>query len=273
MAPATRPKDFRISGRSIQHSFLGHSSLKKNSLAWVQKGGRARLDRCDIQVILGSCVFGLRCALSWPVTRAALEPYKGETKESAIEPKDEDLLTNWFHGDARAFGVFYERHRGRVFRWLVSKGLSPGDADEVTQEVFLNLHSRVGGYDPSRPALPWTFSVVRSTWLDWLRRESRLKNRSEAWASERALLGDEEEGGEITPEGRLAGEDTSRLVEVALSKLPASSRTLLESRFVAELPYESIAKETGKSPAALRKAVERSLGTLRAYFSGKGKKA
>ena len=169
--------------------------------------------------------------------------------------------------------MFYARHRGRVFRWLVSKGLSSGDADEVTQDVFLNLHARIGGYDPSRPALPWTFSVVRSTWLDWLRRESRQKARSHAWASERFLLGEDVESGEGVLEGRLMSSEAAATLETALSNLPASTRSLLERRFVAEAPYETIAKETGKSSVALRKSMERALGSLRAHFTGKGKKA
>lgn len=137
--------------------------------------------------------------------------------------------------------------------------------------MFLNLHSRIGGYDPSRPALPWTFSVVRSTWLDWLRKESRQRARSDAWATERTHLGEDVTTGERVDE-RLAGAEAAATLEAALSRLPVASRALVERRVVGEVPYETIAKETGKSPVALRKSMERALGTLRAHVLGKGKK-
>jgi RNA polymerase sigma-70 factor (ECF subfamily) len=176
----------------------------------------------------------------------------------AIEPTDEQLLEAWFKGEASAFASFYARHGGRIRGWLRSKGLSDADADEVTQDSFVRLHERLASYDPTRPALPWVFQVVRSAWFDRARRETRARARGEAWETARAA--EAVAAGESGPIAFVG--ETERLGE-ALASLGPEQRHLVARRFADEAPYEALAQETGRSQVSLRKAVERALKTLR----------
>jgi len=187
---------------------------------------------------------------------------------SAIEPTDETLLDEWFKGEAQAFSAFYARHRGRVKGWLCSRGLAPGDADEVTQEVFLKLHASIAGYDPALPAMPWFFAIVRSTWLSWLRKESRLQGRSKAWASAEAYVA--EPAPTPADDATVSSGEREARLRLALEGLEPQQRLLVERRFVTEEPYEAIAASTGKSVPALRKALERTLKALRRNISKEG---
>lgn len=45
-------------------------------------------------------------------------------------------------GDSRRFGVIWDRHRDRVFRHVLSHGLAPADAEDLTAVTFLELWRR-----------------------------------------------------------------------------------------------------------------------------------
>lgn len=77
-------------------------------------------------------------------------------------------------GDARAFGVIWDRHSSRVMRHLMVMGAAAGDAEDLVATVFLELWRRrddVRMVDGS--VLPWLVVTAQNV----LRNASRSRRR------------------------------------------------------------------------------------------------
>lgn len=71
----------------------------------------------------------------------------------AAEPSDDALLRRMAAGDEEAFTALYRRRQAAIYRFALHMSGSPAIAEDVTQEVFLNLARRPHGYDGRRGAL------------------------------------------------------------------------------------------------------------------------
>ena len=79
------------------------------------------------------------------------------------ETGDLELLRRMRKGDENAFGLLYERHQGRIFRFILHMTGSQAVAEEVTQEVFMLLIGKPGAYDPEKgPLAAYLFGVARN---------------------------------------------------------------------------------------------------------------
>ena len=52
---------------------------------------------------------------------------------------DEELMLRFAAGDAAAFDALYARHRGGVFRYLLRQCQNRATAEELFQDVWMNL--------------------------------------------------------------------------------------------------------------------------------------
>jgi RNA polymerase sigma-70 factor (ECF subfamily) len=75
---------------------------------------------------------------------------------------DSDLVARAAAGDEQAFTELVDRHRDRVFRLAVSiLGQEfVGEAEEVTQEVFLRVHSALRSYRGEAKFGTWLYRVT-----------------------------------------------------------------------------------------------------------------
>ena len=93
---------------------------------------------------------------------------------------DAELLQRMQRGDGEAFGVLYQRHQQRVYRYASVYSGAEGVAADVTQEVFMHLidnHS----FDPAQGELrAYLLGMARNL----LRRHWRDAQRFEGLPSE-----------------------------------------------------------------------------------------
>lgn len=165
-----------------------------------------------------------------------------------MTPTDEELLAAYRSGDAEAFEELYRRHSGKVYAYLARR-LGPHEQpDEVFQKFFLKLHQCRAQYAPPRPALPWMFTVLRTTLVDHVRGLAR-QGRALAELGDIALASGPGEAAEPLEE-RLAGLDERQ-------------RRALRWRFFEDWSYERIAGALGSSQQNARQLVSRALKRLR----------
>ena len=177
-----------------------------------------------------------------------------------LDPSDEQLLEAYCHGDSDAFELFFRRHLHRVCAYALKKGVARDEASEVAQEVFLKLHVHIVDYEIGKKALPWFFTIVHNTCIDWLRRQIRARRNHveshdldfEFFAPLKFKLGSD---------SRTEDEALS-----ALHELPEEQRKIVEMRIVDELSFKEISEKTGRTEIALRKSYSRSVQLLRKWL-------
>jgi RNA polymerase sigma-70 factor (ECF subfamily) len=61
---------------------------------------------------------------------------------------------------AVGFTEIFERELGYVWHALRRLGVAGRDLEDVTQQVFLQVHRQLAAYDPRRPLRPWLFAFA-----------------------------------------------------------------------------------------------------------------
>lgn len=161
---------------------------------------------------------------------------------------DEDLLRNYQEGSLKSFESFYDKNYKLVFHYLLSRVPSSEIAEDLLQDSFLKLHKSIMSYNPKQKALPWLFTIVRNTLIDFYRKKKELP-------VENMDLYKSESSGKKTQE--------KEELEELLKSLSKEDRRIIENRFFKEKTYEEMAEEESSSLVAIRKRVSRILAKLR----------
>jgi RNA polymerase sigma factor (sigma-70 family) len=167
----------------------------------------------------------------------------------------------YIDGDMEAFEALYERHKNRVFGFLMARLKDRSEAEDVFQAVFYKLHRKRYQYRQEIPFLPWLFILARNTLIDHVRKkESYAKYVT---VSQAAL--------ESYP---APVPDTSPIhaAIAELSKLNESQRKALELRFNQGLTFAEIAEQMQTSADNSRQIISRAIRKLRSLMVGKGRR-
>jgi RNA polymerase sigma-70 factor (ECF subfamily) len=187
------------------------------------------------------------------------------TRESS-RLSDEELMQAYQLGGSFAFDELYRRYASRVYSFLRKKVSQPEEVDEVFQRTFAKIHQARGSYDPKFLFSQWLFTACRTSIADHFR---SLKRQD--------LLGDQdaqellENYPDLSQTGHLPTYEEERGIN-ALNGLSPEQRMVVELRVFDELSYGEIAKRLGRSEAAVRQVVSRSLSKVRLALSVTGSK-
>ncbi len=166
------------------------------------------------------------------------------------------------NGDRRAFEALHVRY-ARMVHGIVLASLSPFDAEDGVQEVFLAAWRRIEGLENPAAVGGWLASIARNYATDHARTRKRRRPIDAAlatWDSGLAWIG---LGAISGAEARL---DAHRVVSV-IQRLPEAYRETLTLRLVTEMTGEEIAEQTGLSPGSVRVNLHRGMALLREQLS------
>ena len=164
-----------------------------------------------------------------------------------------DLDGQFRAGDEDAVRAAWEHWSGLVHR-LCRRSLSAADADDVTQQVFIEAWRKRDRYDPSRGPLPaWLLGIARLRVLDQLRRP-----RAEPVGTD--IAGGSGERATADDVDALADR---LLVADALARLPDTQRRVLELAYHQDLGHRDIAGQLGLPVGTVKSHLARGLARLR----------
>lgn len=170
---------------------------------------------------------------------------------------DEVALIRAAQRDRSAFAPLYERHVDRVYAYLRSRTSGDEDAADLTQQVFLQALDALPRYRPSSaPFVAWLLRIARNAAINFHQR----RRQTTAWdllpAALQPRLSDDP-GAQI---------ERNEVLERLFVGLDAENREILILRFAADLTTAEIAAVLGKSEAAIRMRLVRTLRTLREQY-------
>lgn len=161
--------------------------------------------------------------------------------QAAGSDPDLDLLREIAAGSGHALGLFYDRHASMALGLLCRILGNRNEAEEVLQEVFLQVWRDARRYDPGRSSpRGWLLLIARSRALDRHRgTTSRRRREEEAARSGTARV--------VVPLGtrRLEHGERRRRIGSALDLLPPEQRRVIELAFYEGLTQTQIAEALG----------------------------
>lgn len=131
------------------------------------------------------------------------------------------------------FRRLYDQNHGFVWRTLLHFGLTPTQADDALQEVFVVVHKRLDDFDPDRDLRSWLFGIARRVAQHAHRGEARLRQRHAAAPEPNPVVG---------PEQSAEGREAIGLVERFLSELPEEQRQVFVLAEIEELSAVQVAE-------------------------------
>lgn len=100
--------------------------------------------------------------------------------QSRVTPELEDLMRAAASGDESAFAVLYDRTAAMVFGIVRRIVRSQQHAEEVAQEVYLEVWRKARNWDESRGSvLTWIMLIARARATDRVRSEQAARDRQE----------------------------------------------------------------------------------------------
>ena len=157
----------------------------------------------------------------------------------------------------KSFALLVDRHAPRIKRRAARILGDESEAEDVTQEVFVNVHRFLDRYRPDRPFGHWLSVVTLNACRIELRRRASRERRHEAFRVDPAR--------ETT--ARIAGDPLLReWLDEALNDLPSLTRECIRLRALDGLSYRAIAERQGLSIPATKMRVLRALRDLRARY-------
>lgn len=164
-----------------------------------------------------------------------------------------------------AFTLLMTRYGDPVYRYALAATGDAHQAEEVRQQVFVEVYRDLPSFGGRAPVRGWLFAVVRHRCLDatkMLRRWGlRYKNELPADPELDRIAGlttDQTELMDQLDRHRLA-----QLVERCLPTLAPAAREAVLLRYQQELSYDEAAEVTGERPGTLQQRVARALPVLR----------
>lgn len=159
-------------------------------------------------------------------------------------------------GDQRAMAELYDRYASIVYAVALRVLGDTMAAEDVLQEVFLQLWRNPGAFDAARGSLAaWLAVITRNRAIDLLRKRKPMTDIEDVVVS-------------VTPD--LANEaDRSRAAEKVrgvLGAMPSAQRSALEMAYFQGLSQSEIASKTGEPLGTIKTRIRAGLMTLRKAF-------
>lgn len=161
-------------------------------------------------------------------------------------------------GDEQALGRAYDLHGRMVYSLALRILSSPPEAEEVLQDVFLQLWNGASRFDPERGRLPaWLVTITRNRSIDRLRaRRARPGGQTIEGLEEQVLE-------TSTPIAEVTREDAGGLARRALEELPPDERRVLELAYFEGLSQTQIADKLGSPLGTVKTRARNGLRRLR----------
>lgn len=178
-----------------------------------------------------------------------------------------ELVAQLQQGSEAAFRTLVERYQARIYRTVLALLRSPEEAEDVAQEVFVEVYQTIGRFRGE---------AALGTWLYRLATSRALKHRQRARAKKRfayftSLLGLDnhvlhDPPDHRHPQAQLEGEQQVQQLLAHLARLPDQQQVAFTLRHEQELSYEEIAAVLQTSVAAVESLLFRARQTLRKHL-------
>lgn len=173
-------------------------------------------------------------------------------------------------GDREAFRLLFEAYKDRVFSIARYSLGDEAAADDVTQQIFVKLITRIGQFRGDSEFTTWLYRLVINTCLD----ERRKGRRFLPVAEIETLKPMSNTADQRSPETGYARQEVADSVRLAISGLKPKMRLPILLKYIEGLSYEEIAEVLGCSKGTVasrlnraHKALAKRLGHLRDEFA------
>ncbi len=154
--------------------------------------------------------------------------------KTAHDANDHQLLDRIARGDRVAIQSLFARHHGRVYRFVVRQIGSETMAEEVANEVFLDVWRQAGRFEGRSQVSTWLLSIARNKAISALR-----KRRDEQLDDDHAsMLVDDEDNPEVVAQKH----DKAAALRDAIEQLSPEHKAVIDLVYYHEMTVSEVSE-------------------------------
>jgi RNA polymerase sigma-70 factor (ECF subfamily) len=184
--------------------------------------------------------------------------------------EDRELVRRMLAGEEEAFGVFFEGHFARLYRFALARLDRDDDAaEDIVQSTLCKAIKELASYRGEAALFTWLCTFCRHEISAYYRRYRRHRPESliEDSPEIRAALESLAAAAESSAEGEIQREQVARLVQVALDSLPASYGDALEWKYIQGMSVRQVAERMEIGLKAAESLLTRAREAFRETFT------
>jgi len=176
---------------------------------------------------------------------------------------DEQLAVSYTDGVDGCFDELVRRYGGPLYAFALRMVGKPEDADDLVQDVFVQLLKSLPTARPGMPLRPWVYVIARNKCLDHLKRKKALAFSSLATDEGGEGIEERLEDAEPLPEELAERADLRELLQAAIATLPPRYRAVVALRYSTDLTFAEIGAVLELPENTVKTHFQRAKGMLR----------
>lgn len=180
------------------------------------------------------------------------------------ESDDEELMLSYKDGSADAFATLYSRHKGAVYRFMHRSCESKAVAEELYQDVWVNVINARERYKTTAKFTTWLYCIANNRLVDHYRKQGKWDEYLVDDTGEHCAVAAPFEQPERQAD---INQQIQRLLH-CLELLPPPQRQVFLLKEEAGLALDAIAITIGVEREAVKSRMRYALGKLRICMGG-----
>ena len=186
-----------------------------------------------------------------------MEPIDNSSARRIDAADDMRVVARVRAGDQQALSELYDRYSKLVYSVALRILQDTGAAEDLLQDVFLQLWRKPDAFDSSRGSLAaWLAVIARHRAIDRLRKRRPETDIEDCVIASATDLGNETERSLVIEK-----------VRVVMNEMSPDQRTAMEMAFFQGLTHTEIAEKTGEPLGTIKTRIRSGLQMLRARFA------
>jgi len=175
---------------------------------------------------------------------------------------DEQLIEWVANGDSSCLGTLFERHHRGVYQFCLQMTRNPESAEDVVQEVFMNVLRKARTFRHDGTFKAWLFNIARNATLGYLRKNRRHAQMAPLDDHTEATLVDHH-----SAEHAAEGAQKISLLQKALARLPGHSQEVIWLGRFEFATFEELAQALGCKTGTARVRMHRAMQQLNVAYA------
>ncbi len=190
-----------------------------------------------------------------------------QVSPNSVETSDEALMLAVQNRGGPALEELYRRHASLLRAVIYRAVHHDADADDVLQEVFIEIWDRSGSYTPEkgRP-LGWMITLARRRAIDRIRRNQALQRTANRVEIEYSTQPEARPRNQAEEELNTA--ETREVIAEILKRLPDNQRQAIELAFFKGMSQRQIAAATGIPVGTIKTRLQLALAKIERALKG-----
>ena len=154
---------------------------------------------------------------------------------------DQELVKKYINGDHFSFEILLNRHKNRVFAFIMSKIKNKDISEDIFQDTYVKVVNSLqkGKYNEEGKFLPWVMRIAHNLVIDHFRKQKKMHMiRSNSEFDIFDVIKDNE----INIDEKLIKDQVFHDLKSLIELLPVDQKEVLKMRYFEELSFKKIAQ-------------------------------